>query len=61
MSDKIDIEKLREDLIDYFGSACNIFQMAIINVAEIEKANEEKLRQIATDNKINLDNYIRKM
>jgi len=54
----IDIERLRQDLIDYFGSATSIYTMAIIDVINIESADVYKLIQIAKNNGFDLNNYI---
>ena len=53
----IDFEKLREDLIDYFGTAMGTFPIAAMNVAEVESATERELLRIATQNGFNLENY----
>lgn len=57
---EIDIEKLREDLINYFEGAFFVggFGAALIDVAEIEKADSEKLIKIAEENKFDLRKYI---
>ena len=48
MVNEINIEKLRKDLIDYFGTAMfNASPMAIMNLTEVENANSDKLIQIA--------------
>lgn len=53
----IDLEKLREDLIDYFGTAMGTFPIAVMNVAEVETATDRELLRIATQNGFNLENY----
>ena len=53
----IDYEKLREDLIDYFGSAIGIFQVAIIDVTRVENASNLELLQIAKQNGFDLSEY----
>lgn len=59
MVNEINIEKLRKDLIDYFGTAMfNASPMAIINLSEVENANSDKLIQIAIKNNFALENYI---
>ena len=56
---KINIEKLREDLIDYYGTAMqNGFQMVALEISKIEKASAEELIKIAEKNKMNLKKYI---
>lgn len=55
---EIDYEKLREDLIDYYGTASyNGFPMAIIELSNVENANNEELINIAIKNNFNLNNY----
>lgn len=54
----IDFEKLRQDLINYFGSASFIYPVAIMNVIEVETADYHKLIQIANNNGFNIDNYV---
>lgn len=54
----IDIERLRRDLIDYFGAAIPIYPVAIMDVIEVENADYYKLIEIAKCNGFNLDNYI---
>ena len=55
---EIDIDKLREDLIDYFGTAMGLFPVATMNLVEVQTASSEKLIQIALKNKFNLNNYV---
>ena len=55
---EIDIEKLREDLIDYYGTAMfNASPLAVMELTKVEKATPEELIQIALKNKIDLSNY----
>ena len=54
----IDIERLRQDLIDYFGSAIPIYPVAIMDVTVVETANDDKLIEIAKINGFNLNYYI---
>lgn len=54
----IDIERLRKDLIDYFGSAIFIMPIAIIDLSKVEKASEIELIKIAEDNNFDLEDYI---
>ena len=53
----IDFDKLREDLIDYFGTAMGTFPIAVMNVAEVESATERELLRIATQNGFDLSDY----
>lgn len=54
----IDIEKLRHDLIDYFGSASCMFSLAVMDVTYVENASYNKLIEIARSNGFNLNNYV---
>ena len=55
----IDIERLRNDLIDYFmGLAYVLSPVAFMNVAEVEKADEDKLIEIAINNNFDLNDYV---
>lgn len=53
----IDLEKLREDLIDYFGTAMGSFPIAVMNVTEVERASDNELIRIATQNGFDLSDY----
>ncbi len=54
----IDYEKLRSDLLDYYGVAMNEFYpMAIMEVSKVEKASEQELIKIARKEHFNLDKY----
>ena len=56
----INIRKLREDLIDYFGiSMFSVSGFAIMDIIEIENASDEKLIEIARKNGFDLNNYQR--
>lgn len=56
--EKIDINKLREDLINYFGTAIGMFPMAIMDLNEVYNATDEEVISIAMRNNFNLENYI---
>ena len=53
----INVEKLRNDLINYYGSASLIYPYALINVSEIENASIERLIEIAYSLGFNLSDY----
>ena len=56
----IDLERLRNDLLNYFGSAYGLgFSIVILDLSRVEKASEEELIQIAVQNGFNLENYER--
>ena len=55
----IDIEKLRRDLIDYFGTAmASGFGMAVMDLTRVEKASDEELINIALDCGFDLNDYV---
>ena len=55
----IDVDKLRQDLIDYFTSAMfMVSPVALVDLTEVENANDEKVIKIALDNGFDLRNYI---
>ena len=57
---EIDFDRLREDLIDYFGTAMfNGFPVAVMDVTKVEMASNEQLIQIAYQNGFDLNNYIK--
>jgi len=59
MNIDINIEKLRKDLIDYFGTAMYTSSpLAIMNLTEVENANSDKLISLAIKNNFDLNNYI---
>lgn len=54
---ELDYERLREDLIDYFGTAMMYNPMAVIELSDVENASDFKLEQIAIQNGFNLSDY----
>ena len=55
----IDIEKLRRDLIDYFGTAmARGFGMAVMDLSKVERASDEELINIALDCGFDLNDYV---
>lgn len=55
----IDVDKLRQDLIDYFTSAMfMVSPVALVDLTEVENASDEKVIKIALDNGFDLCNYI---
>ena len=53
----MDLERLREDLKDYFGTAISFNPMAVIELSEVESASDDKLISIALKNGFNLSDY----
>ena len=44
--DRMDIEKLREALLDYYGTAMDRFPAAMMDVLRVQEASEEELVQM---------------
>ena len=56
--ENIDIEKLRQYIIDYYGTAMiNSSPTEMMDLLEVENASNEKLLSLALKNKINLNNF----
>ena len=54
----IDIEKLRNDLINHFyGIAFTISPVAFMDVTEVQEASDERLIEIAISEGFNLEDY----
>ena len=55
---KIDYERLRNDLIDYFGAAMVVVSpVAVLDIDRVESASNDELIQIALQNGFNLNDY----
>lgn len=58
----LDIERLRSDLIDYFGTAFTTgFGMAVMDIVKIQRASDEELVSIAEECNFDLQRYIVKV
>ena len=55
---ELNIEKLRNDLINYFGTAMSFFKVAMFDLNEVYNATDEKIIEIAIRNSFNLENYV---
>ncbi len=56
---EIDIERLRRDLIDYFGTAMyNGLPQAIIELSKVENASPNELISIAINNGFDINDYV---
>ena len=53
----IDVDKLRRDLMDYFGSAMQYYPQAVIELSKVESASPEELVNIALANGFDLSDY----
>ena len=55
----IDFEKLRSDLINYFGTAMmSGFGLAVMDLTRVERATDEELIEIALECGFDLNNYV---
>ena len=58
--DNVDLNKLRNDLMEYFGIGMfSVSGFAIMDLIEVESANDEKLIEIAIKNGFDLSDYKR--
>ena len=59
MNREIDYERLRLDLMNYYGTAgASGMPQAIIELSNVERANFYELINIARENNININDYI---
>ena len=54
---EIDVEALRKDLVDYFGSATPMYPIALADVVRVEQATPQELINIAQANNVDLNDY----
>ena len=58
--DDFDYDRLRSDLMDYYGTAMvGGFPMAVIELGQVERASESELVQIAQKLGYNLNKYFK--
>lgn len=57
MEKEIDIESLRADLIQYFGTASYYNKMAMMDLIKAENASDEEIILIAIQNGFDLSKY----
>lgn len=55
----IDYEKLRKDLIDYYGTAVILNPMAMVDLLKVQNASDEELVEIARRNGFDLTKYFK--
>ena len=53
----IDVDALREDLINYFGTAMSYNKMAMMDLIKVENASDEEIVNIAIKNGFNIYDY----
>ena len=54
----IDFDSLREDLINYFGTASTSFPMAMVDVVNIQSASNIELLNILNNTTLDINDYI---
>ncbi len=57
MEIEIDVETLRADVMDYYGTATPYYPQAIIDLGRIENASPEEVVNNARYNGFNLEDY----
>ncbi len=57
MEFEYDFERLRIDLLRFFGESMMFNQMAMLNIVDVENADNEKLLHLAQSNGFDLDEY----
>jgi len=58
MDELFDVELLRKDLINYYGSASMYNPNAMADLLEIERLNDNELVEFAIDHDIDLSKYM---
>ena len=53
-----DYERLREDLIEYYGTASVYFPVSLVDVSHIETASDKQLKDMAIEVGLNLNDYV---
>lgn len=54
----INYDRLRKDLVEYFGTALSFNPCAIFDVNKVQNASEEELKNIAVRNGFKLSDYV---
>ncbi len=57
---EFDYEKLRSDLIDFYGTASIYNPIAMYDIGLVERANGNELLRVAQNNGFNLNDYVKK-
>ena len=59
MEYKIDVNRMRRDMKDYYGTAMfNGFPMAVVDLSRVERLSDSELVELAQKNGVNLKKYI---
>lgn len=57
---KIDVDKLRKDLIEHFTVAMFIVSpVAMLDLSKVERVSNEEIIKIAIENKFDLNKYLK--
>ena len=60
--DMIDFDRLRSDMMDYYGTAMvGGFPMAVMDLSRVEHASEEQLLGIAQEQRRDLRKYLKRI
>lgn len=54
----LDYERLRGDLINYYGTAMQYFPIAVMEVSKVKNASEEELLDMAEKAGFDINDYI---
>ena len=54
----INYDRLRKDLVEYFGTALSVNPCAIFDVNKVQNASKEELKNIAVRNGFKLSDYV---
>lgn len=57
MNITIDVDELRADLVNYFGTATSYNPLAMVDLIKVEKASDEEIVQIALKNGFDIRKY----
>ena len=59
MEYEIDVNRLRRDMKDYYGTAMfNGFPMAVMDLSKVERLSDQELVELAQRNGVDLRKYI---
>lgn len=59
MEYEIDVNRLRRDMKDYYGTAMfNGFPMAVMDLSKVERLSDRELVELAQKNGVDLKKYI---
>ena len=60
MEYKIDVDRLRDDMKNYYGTAMfNVSPVAVMDLARVEQASDQEIIEMAQKNRVNLEDYMK--